>query len=301
MSERRIGYLGVPGSYSHQAAARVEPEAKAEGFASFGALIEAVERGAVGLGVIPIENSTSGRIPEVHRLMVSMRLFIVGEMLLRIEHCLIVPRLVDVADHRRALEQVERVYSHPQGFVQCEEFIARSLPQAKRMATSDTASAVDQVCRDRDPTTAAIGSKFASDLYGGVVLSGDVGDRSENYTRFLALSPERLRDDAEADITTLIFQVDHRPGSLVKALAALERHGINVTKLETYMISEETALPTFYIDIGAGVREPALKRALDEFELRVRYVKFLGSYRASPQRSSQSGFLPPEPSAPGEE
>ena len=140
---------------------------------------------------------------------------------------------------------------------------------------------------------AAIGSSVAAQVFGGVVVERDIADQKNNYTRFLALEKPALQPDyAGCDITTLIFQIDHRPGALIDALAVFRDAGINITTLETYTISEQTALPTFYIDIGGGLEEAEVQQALSALEEKARYVKLLGSYVASEVRNANSGFLP---------
>jgi prephenate dehydratase len=291
MTAETIAYLGSPGTYSYQAAVTMFPDAEHVGLRTFGEIMEEVEAGTYKTAVIPIENSTSGRIPDVHRLMLSTEMAIVSEHMQRIEHCLVQahsgPRPVT------ELSAIKRLYSHRQGFLQCSGFIEAHCRDAEQVEMVDTASAVKKVVELGDPEAAAIGSAVAAQVFGGVVVERDIADQKNNYTRFLALEKPALDPDYEGcDITTLIFQIDHKPGALIEALAVFRDAGINITTLETYTISEETALPTFYIDIGGGLEDKAVQEALRTLEEKARYVKLLGSYVASEVRNANSGFLP---------
>ncbi|RED17443.1 prephenate dehydratase [Parasphingopyxis lamellibrachiae] len=291
MTADTIAYLGSPGTYSYQAAVGMFPDAEHVGLRTFGEIMETVEAGERKTAVIPIENSTSGRIPDVHRLMLSTEMAIVQERMQRIEHCLIQahsgPQPVS------ELGSITRILSHRQGFLQSSGFIEAHCRDAEQIETVDTASAVKQVAELGDPHVAAIGSSVAAQVFGGVVIERDIADQKNNYTRFLALEKPSLDPDySDATITTLIFQIDHQPGALIEALAVFRDAGINITTLETYTISEETALPTFYIDIGGGLEDDAVQSALRALEEKARYVKLLGSYVASDVRNANSGFLP---------
>ncbi len=291
MTARTIAYLGSPGTYSYQAASTMFPDDEYVGLRTFGEIMETVEAGEHRTAVIPIENSTSGRIPDVHRLMLSTEMAIVREDMQRIEHCLAQahsgPR--PVSD----VSSIKRLYSHRQGFLQCNGFIEAHCRDAEQIECVDTASAVRQVSQAGDAEAAAIGSSVAAQVFGGVVIERDIADQKNNYTRFLALEKPALEPDySVANITTLIFQIDHQPGALIEALAVFRDNGINITTLETYTISEETALPTFYIDIGGGLEDAQVQGALRALEEKARYVKLLGSYVASDIRNANSGFLP---------
>lgn len=280
-----IGFLGVDGSYSHQAASIFLPDAKAVGYPSFDQLISAVETGEIHRCALPIENSSSGRIPEVHRLLSSMELFIVAEHLLPVEHVLVTAGPCDERD-------IHTIFSHPQGFIQTSNFLTSRFPDAARKTTGDTATAVKEVVSSKDKGMAAIGSEFASKIYDGMVLYRDISNRKDNITRFVLLSDTAEYQD-DFDLTTLILQVGHEPGSLVSALSVFGNHDVNITKLETYMVSETTKLPTFYLDIGCGSADPKLVSALDELQQHIKYYKFLGSYKADTARTGINGFLQP--------
>lgn len=286
-----VSYLGVPGSYSYQAANVLFPDAEYENFRSFAEVAGSVNEGKSQVAVIPVENSIAGRVADVHSMMLSLDLLIAEEHLLPIEHC-----LVAAGNGGKAppdLKTIKRVLSHPQALFQCKTFIAKEMPNAEAHNTSDTASAVKEVVEKGDPGDVAIGSSFAAETYGGRVLERNIADGRQNTTRFLAFTAnENLEPGGDDDITTLIFQVKHVPGALLKALAAFQECGVNLTKLETYMISEDIELPTFYVDVGAGLQEEHMQRALEKLKQNTVYIKLLGTYKASDQRSARMGFLP---------
>jgi prephenate dehydratase len=288
---KSVAYLGEPGSYSYQTARILFPDLEFSGHRNFTEVIQSVETRERDVAVIPVENSISGRIPDVHRLMLSMELFISGEYMLRIEHCLIRNRLrPQLAEGPRP---IRRIFSHSQGFIQCKDYIEAKLPDAELIETSDTAAAVRLVAQSSEPDIAAIGPEIAAEVHGAVVVEREIATQKNNYTRFLILvRHEDAQPDPDADVTTLIFQVDHQPGALLRALAVFNEENINITKLETYTISEQTALPTFYIDIGAGLETAPMQAALKKLERNARYIKMLGTYRSSALRNAMSGYLP---------
>ena len=281
----KIGYLGQPGSYSHQAASQLRPDGEHVNYPSFEELVAACEQGEVAEAVLPLENSESGRIPDVHRLVVSMELFIVGELLLDVSHCLVTCGPAVEAE-------IHSIFSHPQGFLQSSKFLKERFPDAQRRTRSDTATAVREAVAGGDRHVAAIGSEFAAKHYGGTVLHRGISNREDNITRFVIVGKEATFDDTD-DMSSMIIQVGHKPGSLVHALAVFGNHGVNITKLETYMISERTELPTFYIDVGCGGQAQKLIDAMSEIEPHISYSKFLGSYKSDPRRTGRNGFLKP--------
>lgn len=284
----RVSYLGVPGSYSHQATKFLFPKSELFNQRSFSDVVNDVQNGITDIAVVPVENSIAGRVADVHSIMLSTDLLIVCEHLLKIEHCLIVNN-----DEATDLSSIEKIYSHPQALTQCKKFISENLPNAEKINTSDTASAVKKIVELGQSNCAAIGSIYAAKEYKASIVAHNIADISNNTTRFLALtSEENINDElATGNISTLIFQVKHEPGALIKALSTFEENDVNIMKLETYMVSGDISNPTFYIDIGAGLHEDKLKKALRQLTSCTIYIKFLGSYKASDARSSETGFL----------
>lgn len=289
MDIKKVAFLGIEGSYSYQTARHLFPDAEALGFPIFTDVVAAVNADNADCAVIPVENSITGRIPDVHRLMLSMQLQIVAEYMLRIEYSFIRP--ADEAD--QGIEGITTLYSHPQGFLQCQQFVEKHFPTIKKIEVTDNASAIKAITASDEKGLAAIGPNSAAELYNAVVVEPDIADQRDNYTRFLSLvKPEYAVPDPDADMTTMIFQVQHHPGALLEVLSIFEEEKINITKLETYTISQQTILPTFYVDLGAGVSTPNMRRAMTKLRDTVSYMKLLGSYTSSDTRLITSGFLP---------
>jgi len=283
--QQTTGFLGSLGSYSNKAAKILCPDEMYESFETFDSLVKAVECQEVHKAVLPIENSFSGRIPEVHRLILTMELYITAELLLDVNHCLI-------GSPNVSIDRIEKILSHPQGFIQSSEFLSLNYPSVERKSCSDTSSAVKYVVESSDPNIAAIGSEFASNIYGGRVIRKGISNRSDNITRFILVSNELVIQDSD-DISSHILQVKHEPGSLVKALEIFGENEINITKLDTYMVSEQTRVPTFYLDLGCGGNDLRLIRTFESIRPFITYSKILGSYKADKRRSGENGFLVP--------
>ena len=293
-----VAFLGIAGSYSHEASRELFPEYEARGFPHWPEIFREVTSDRAACAVVPVENALTGRIEGIYQELSSTALNITQEFILPIRHCLLVrgptpeEPLDDVALAQR-LAQVKQVFSHPQGFLQCQEFVARFLPHAALKDTTDTANAALSTA-EGDEASAAIASKAAAELYSLWTLREDIADETGNATRFLVLSKDGFEASAPyaPAVTTLLFQTRHTPGSLVGALSTFAGAGVNIIKLETYMASRERRKPTFYIDVGAHMNSEPMKTALARFAEHVEYWKVLGSYPASPLRGVVSGFLP---------
>jgi len=293
-----VAYLGIAGSYSNEASRSLFPDHEARGFPHWPEIFREVESDRAACAVVPVENALTGRIEGIYQELSRTTLNITQEFILPIRHCLLVrgpgpERPLDEAALAARLSQVKQVYSHPQGFLQCQEFIARFLSHAALKDTTDTANAALSAA-EGDETSAAIASKAAAVLYGLSALREDIADEAGNATRFLVLSKDGFEVSAPfaPAVTTLLFQTRHTPGSLVGALTAFAGAGVNLIKLETYMQSRERRKPTFYIDVGAHMNSEPMQAALAQFADHVEYWKVLGSYPASPLRGEVSGFLP---------
>lgn len=290
MKAERIAFLGVEGSYSYQAAQTLFPGKQLVGRSNFKDVVTAVTDETADVAVIPLENSITGRIPDVHRLMLTMQLQIVAEYMLKIEHCFIRPAAITPGE---GIRNITKLYSHQQGLLQCRTYIEREFPEAEQIATADTASAVRMISETTEDHVGAIGSSVAAAVYGAMVVDEDIADEKDNFTRFAVLQrPEEVKAVPDADMTTMIFQVQHYPGALLHALQVFEEEEINITKLETYTISQQTLLPTFYLDLGAGISSAPMRNALEKLKKKTAYIKILGSYKSSETRKMTSGFLP---------
>ncbi|RKQ68837.1 prephenate dehydratase [Litorimonas taeanensis] len=291
--QSRIGYLGSKGSYTHQAAEELFKNEKLVGFASIHEIVEATEQGVVDKGVVPVENSIAGRVADLYQILDLINLSIVAEHFVEIAHCLAVPTPSD-KDKEIDLKEIENVYSHKQALMQCRDWMSSKLPDAEAVSMSDTASSAKYVSETALETKAAICSKRAADIYNLSVVAEDIQNIKQNYTRFHVLSRQPVQPDNLANlraITTVIFQVKHTPGSLLKALSAIAENDVNVVKLETYMVSGLREAPTFYVDIAVNRFSELGEKALSELANNTSFLKVIGCYSSSPLRSVVSGFL----------
>jgi len=287
-----IGYFGVPGSYTHKAAEELYPDAKLVGYSSIFDVVKNIEIGAVMAGVVPVENSTAGRVAELYQLLDIIDLSITAEHFVEITHCIAAPIKGDAKDHK--LDDIHHVLSHKQALMQCREWIGKKLPEAKIIEAANTADAAERISIEADPRKAAICSERAAEIYGLTILETSIQDMDKNFTRFHVLEKKSADGTtlSEKVITTVIFQVDHTPGALLKALSAVASHEANIIKLETYMVSGMRAAPTFYVDIATNRFSKAGDKVLSDLVDATTFLKVIGCYNASEQRGEIAGFLP---------
>ncbi|ABW11425.1 prephenate dehydratase [Frankia sp. Mgl5] len=273
---QKIAYQGEPGANSHIACRDVYPDFEAVPFQTFEECFTALEDGTVGLAMIPVENSTAGRVADIHHLLPNSSVHIIGEFFLPIRHQLLgLPRAT--------MDDLKTVHSHPQALAQCRNAI-RGLGLTA-VPAADTAGSAREVAEWGDVTKAAVASRLAAEEYGLQVLRPDLEDEDHNTTRFLILSNERLRAAAGVGpiVTTFVFKVRNMPAALYKALGGFATNGINMTKLESCMISGEFVATQFLADIEGSPEDPAVERAFAELGFFADY-RILGVYRASRYR-----------------
>ena len=272
----RVAYQGDPGCYSHAAARHhfaAVGGAAYDGGRTFGAAVESLRRGDADRAVLPVENTTAGPIAGVYDLLVEPGLHIVGEEVLKVEHCLLA--LDDVP-----LSRVKRIGSHPQALAQCSQFLA-SLDNVRIDAEDDTAGAARLVAESGDPGRAAIAGEDAAERYGLRIIKRHVANRKENYTRFLVVATEALEHDARlAHKTSLLVTTDHRQGALARVLAAFAEGGVNLTKLESRPSRTSPWEYTFYVDVEGGMHEDGVRQAVEAAEAHAASLRVLGSYPA---------------------
>jgi prephenate dehydratase len=275
---RRIAYQGEPGANSHIVCKQHYPEWEALACASFEDVFAAVESGEADLAMIPIDNSIAGRVSDIHHFLPESDLHIIGEHFLRIRFSLMgVPG--------SSLDTIRTVHSHVHALGQCRRII-RELGLTP-VISGDTAGAAREVAEAGDPTQAAISPPLAAEIYGLQVLAEDVEDEEHNTTRFVVLS----RDLVEASpgngpvVTSFIFNVRNLPAALYKALGGFATNGVNMTKLESYMVGGEFTATQFLAEVDGHPSDPGLKRALEELEFFTTDVKILGVYPADPARN----------------
>lgn len=275
---RIISYQGEPGANSHIACRDVYPDWTPLPCPTFEDAFAAVTEGEASLAMIPIENSVAGRVADIHHLLPESGLHIVGEYFLPIHHQL-------MAGPGATLATIKSVQSHVQALGQCRRTLRKLGLQA--IVGADTAGSARQIAEAGDPGRAAIASRLAAEVYGLDILAEDVEDEAHNTTRFVVLAPQAARVAPGGDcVTSFVFRVRNIPAALYKALGGFATNGVNMTKLESYMIEGQFTATQFYAEVDGHPEEPALKRALDELAFFSRQLSILGAYPAHPFRAN---------------
>jgi len=272
---KQIAYQGEPGANSHIACIQAYRKFAPLPCPTFEDAFAAVRSGRAALAMIPIDNSIAGRVADIHYLMPRSGLHIVAEWFLPVQHQLMAPK-------RATLRTIRTVESHVHALGQCRKIIRRL--GLKAMVAADTAGAAHEVAEAGDTTRAALATKLAAKIYGLKILKKDVADDAHNTTRFLVLArkPQWASRKEKHAITTFVFQVRNIPAALYKALGGFATNGINMTKLESYMIEGSFAATQFYADVQGHPKDRALELALEELEFvsQPRSLKILGVYPA---------------------
>jgi prephenate dehydratase len=267
-----IAFQGAPGAYSDLACRHVFPAMATLPCDAFEDAFAAVREGRAGLAMLPIENSVAGRVADIHHLMPDSGLFIIGEHFERVNHHLL-------ALPGASLDRVHIVRSHVHALSQCRNFIRTH--HLRPVVRADTAGSAAEIKDLGDPTVAAIASELAGQIHGLVSLAQNIEDAEHNTTRFLVMSKEPKRASRGAPtVTTFVFNVRNVPAALYKALGGFATNGINMTKLESYMVGGQFTATQFYADVEAHPDDRPLKLALEELEFFSTEVKILGVYPA---------------------
>ncbi len=276
---RTIAFQGMAGAYSDLACRTAHPEMTPLACPSFEDAFAAVEDGRARFAMLPIENSQAGRVADIHLLFPHSTLHIVGEHFQRVRHCLLAPK-------GAVLSGLRRVYSHVQALSQCRKTI-RELGLSP-VATADTAAAAAEVAERGDTAEAAIASELAAEIYGLVILKRDLEDSLHNTTRFVLLAKEPRDPAPKAGfvITSFIFSVRNVPAALYKALGGFATNGVNMLKLESYMVDGNFTSTQFYAEIAGHPEETNVQLAFEELGFISREVKILGVYPAAPFRDT---------------
>ncbi len=274
-----IAFQGVAGAYSDMACRAVHPEMTTLPCASFEDTFAAVNEGRAGLAMIPIENSSAGRVADIHHLLPESGLHIIGEHFHKVAHQLLAPK-------GATIESIQEVHSHVQALSQCRKFVRAA--GLKPVVHADTAGAAAEVAERGDPTRAAIASQLAGEIYGLQSLGSDIQDIEHNTTRFLIMSKEPVDPDpAEGPVvTTFVFRVRSVPAALYKGLGGFATCGVNITKLESYILDANFTVAQFYADIEGHPDQRMVRLALEELSFFSREVKIIGVYPANPFRQT---------------
>jgi prephenate dehydratase len=269
-----IAFQGAPGAYSDLACRTAQPAMTTLPCATFEEAFAAVREGRAALAMIPIDNSVAGRVADIHHLLPESGLHIVGEHFQQVVHHLLAPKGATIAG-------LKTVHSHVHALPQCRRIIAEL--GLKAIVHADTAGAAADVAARNNFSESAIASELAGQIYGLVSLRADVADLKNNTTRFVVMRLEPLDPDPAAGpvITSFVFRVRSVPAALYKALGGFATNGVNITKLESYIVDGGFTVAQFYADIDGHPDQRPVRLALEELSFFSREVRILGVYSAS--------------------
>lgn len=274
-----IAYQGHEGAYSHLSCSRVYPDMNPLACSSFTEAMQAVETGKAELAMIPLENSTAGRVEEIYRQLPDTHLHIIAEHFEPVNHCLL-------GYPGAKIDELRTVESHPQALAQCSQNIQNL--KLNPIAKLDTAGAAVEIKKMQDPTRAAIASSLAAELYDLDIIKENFQDIDGNTTRFLILSKTESLPDYRPGthfITSMIFRLRNIPAALYKALGGFATNNINMVKLESYMAGGNLNYCQFHLDAMAHPHQRSMQLAIEELNFFAESVRILGTYEAHPFRT----------------
>ena len=263
----RVSFQGERGAYSESAAMSFFSEdIETIPCTTFAEALEKTSNDLTEFTILPVENSLEGSVGESYDLLNMTKLKASGEIYHRIEHCLI---------GTGRLEEVKQVYSHPQALGQCRNFIEKH--NMKTIPTYDTAGSVKIVKELNNKQYGCIASKAASTIYQMQIITENIANNSNNYTRFLIMS-KKTTNQTGNDKTSIIFAIKHEPGSLYRILQNFHENQVNLTKIESRPTKENIWEYNFYVDFEGHVEEQKIKKMLDRIKDETEFTKILGSY-----------------------
>ncbi len=273
----RIAFQGEPGAYSHQACVETRPDHEPLPCRTFEDVIEAVRTGDAELAMLPVENTTYGRVADIHRLLPESGLHIIDEAFVRVHI-----NLLGVPGAK--LSEIKTAYSHIVLLPQCAKFLREN--GIRGAMSPDNARAARDVAEAGDKSAAALASELAAEVYGLDILARHIEDNDHNTTRFLVMSasPDLSRRGETAMITTFVFRVRNIPAALYKGMGGFATNGVNMTKLESYMVDGSFSATQFYADIEGHPDDHLVQLALEELDYFTSEVKILGVYPSDPKR-----------------
>jgi prephenate dehydratase len=274
----KIAFQGDLGAYSHQACVDACPGMEPLPCRTFEDVIEAMRSGAADLAMLPVENTTYGRVADIHRLMPESGLKIIGEAFVRVHISLMALPGVEI-------HELEKVRAHLVLLPQAASFLSQY--NIRGEAAADSAGAAAELAISRERTTGVLASDLAAEINGLTILARHIEDHAHNTTRFLVMGHEAdlSRRGDHGMITTFIFQVRNIPAALYKAMGGFATNGVNMTKLESYMVGGSFTATQFYADIEGHPEDAHVKRALDELRYFTSKLEIVGVYPADPLRS----------------
>jgi prephenate dehydratase len=280
MSKKRIVFQGEPGANSHLAISQAYPDAEAVPCATFEDAFAALSGGDADLGMIPIENSVAGRVADIHHLMPESKLHIVAEYFMPVQHQLLGVKSSTLGD-------IKTVESHVHALGQCRKIIRKL--GIKPIVAADTAGSAREIAERGDKTAGAIATRLAAEIYGLDILAENVEDEAHNTTRFIVLSRDAkwAPSGSSPIVTTFLFRVRNVPAALYKVLGGFATNGVNMTKLESYMIEGNFFATQFYADVEGHPEDRKLVLAFEELSFFSKEMKILGVY---PSHSFRATF-----------
>ena len=264
-----ISFQGERGAYSEAAAKSFFDEIETIPFTTFADVLENTSKGNSEYSILPVENSLEGSVGESYDLLYSTSLNVIGEIYHRVEHCLI---------GIGKLEDVDTVYSHPQALGQCRKFIEEH--NMKTIPAYDTAGSVKIVKELNKKNCACIASKTSSSIYNMPIISENIANNPNNYTRFLILS-KKESTQTENDKTSIIFSIKHEPGSLFRIIDNFHKNNVNLTKIESRPTKSNTWEYNFYVDFEGNAKNPKILEMLEKIKQESLFMKVLGSYHSA--------------------
>lgn len=279
---KKIAYQGEPGSNSHIACSVRRPEHEPVACRTFEDVFSSVESGDAELAMIPVENSIAGRVGDIYHLLPNSNLHIIGEHFMPIRfHLMALPGV--------ELEDIKDAYSHVMALGQCRSFLSKHKITAHTAA--DTAGAAKMVAAREMREAAAIAPKLAAEVYGLNVLAENIEDAAHNATRFVIMAREPLDIEAKDSpcVTAFLFQVRNIPAALYKGLGGFATNGVNMTKLESYMVGGSFTATQFYAEIDGHPDERPVQLALEELGFFSSSLRILGVFPADAERSARNG------------
>lgn len=280
-----IAFQGEPGAYSHQACRTARPDHEVLPCRTFEDVFDAMREGQADLALIPIENTTYGRVADIHRLIPGSGLHIVDEAYVRVHI-----NLLGLPGTK--LPEISRARSMSVLLGQCSEFLRRNGIDGENW--SDNAGAARDVAALGDPSVAALASELAGEIYGLDVLARHIEDQDNNTTRFWVMdhTPDRSRRGTHGMMTAFIFRVRNIPAALYKAMGGFATNGVNMVKLESYMVNGSFTATQFLAEIEGHPDDPAVARALEELRYFTSRLEIIGVYPADPRRDGEPAADP---------
>jgi len=273
----KIAFQGELGAYSHQACIEARPNFEPIACRTFEDAIETVRKGQAELAMLPVDNSTYGRVADIHHLLPASGLHIIDEAFVRVHINLL-------AVKGTKLDQVKTAMSHTVLLGQCRNFLGEH--GIHRVTGADTAGSAQHVAEVNDPEMAALASELAGDIYGLDILARHIEDHDKNTTRFLIMSRDidLKRRGNIGMVTSFVFRVRNIPASLYKAMGGFATNGVNMTKLESYMVDGSFTATQFYAEIEGHPDDRNVQLAMEELDYFTDKISLLGVYPADPRR-----------------